>query len=120
MYLPIKLHSFLLRKKRFSQQKGVKFVRKIHDPYSVRYNDLVEQQHRDNVKQQICYTNGITLIIIPFWWNRKVESVAHSIHTTRPDILLPSHLLTHDIIPTEMPTQRQQKGSRHGNQVLIL
>ncbi len=46
----------------------------------------------DQEKKEICNRSGITLIEIPYWWDKKIETVAHAIHVTRPDILLPSNL----------------------------
>ncbi len=59
---------------------------------------------RDEQKRLLCAQDGITLVVIPFWWNRKVESVLVTIHNERPDIKLPSTLLKGAPIPTEMPT----------------
>ncbi len=59
-------------------------------------------QKRDEFKQTICYQDGITLIVIPYWWNRSVESLAHSIYMARPDVPVSSYL-TGDKIPTEIP-----------------
>jgi len=46
---------------------------------------------------------GITLIVIPYWWNKSPESVAKMIHLARPDIPFPKELLAGDPIPNEIP-----------------
>ncbi len=74
------------------------------------YNDLENVHHRDKQKQLICLNGGITLITIPFWWNKTLQSVAHTVHVARPDIPMPSALLNGDPIPNEMPKQRPSKG----------
>ncbi len=53
---------------------------------------------------------GITLIVVPFWWNGSTESLAHAIHMARPDIPVSPVLLTGDAIPTEMPSQKIEQG----------
>ncbi len=67
-------------------------------------------QQRDRIKQSMCEQNGITLIIIPYWWNKKIQSVAHEISLVRPDIRLPAHLMIGDIISRDVPTQKVEKG----------
>ncbi len=51
----------------------------------VRYNTHAVQQ-RDHLKQVICATNGITLLVIPYWWNKSIEVVLHGIAALRPDL----------------------------------
>ncbi len=65
-------------------------------------------QHRDSQKQLVCERDGITLIVIPYWWNTKIESIAHAIHTIRPDIHIPASLLTGDAIPKESKMNRDR------------
>jgi len=60
-------------------------------PVSV-YSDLSKTVQRDKLKQSICQLNGITLIVIPYWWNRSIESLAYAIREARPDLPM-SHTL---------------------------
>eukprot|EP01027_Heterolobosea_sp_BB2_P000282 GEZU01000413.1.p1 GENE.GEZU01000413.1~~GEZU01000413.1.p1 ORF type:complete len:468 (+),score=89.89 GEZU01000413.1:405-1808(+) len=46
------------------------------------------QQRRDEQKAEICQRAGITLIVVPYWWDRKQSSIAESIHAVRPDLLM--------------------------------
>jgi hypothetical protein len=48
----------------------------------------METKIRDNNKIQLCEKLGITLIHIPYWWNRNILSLKATIHKKRPDILL--------------------------------
>jgi len=75
------------------------------------YTSVEKTQQRDLFKKTICKDNGITLIVIPYWWSRKIESVVNSIHVIRPDITLPSALQKEsESIPTvEVPIQPQQR-----------
>ncbi len=66
-------------------------------------------QERDKMKRWICKGTGITLVIIPYWWDKKIESLAATIRVARPDIPFPSALLSGLPISTLSP-QRIQKG----------
>ncbi len=70
------------------------------------HQDPKEVQHRDQVKRTICSNSGITLVVIPYWWNRSIESVAQTLRRIRPDISISPDLLTGDEIPVDMPKQR--------------
>lgn len=43
-------------------------------------------QARDAVKIDLCKANNFTLIIIPYWWNKKWETLASEIEQQRPDL----------------------------------
>jgi len=45
-------------------------------------------RRRDEKKLSICRERGITLLVIPYWWNTSLESIAETIRKERPDILL--------------------------------
>ncbi len=77
-----------------------------------RYNELSIVRRRDQIKREICKSNGITLIEIPYWWNQSIESVARTIKAVRPDVPLDASLLKGDIISQEIPISREGKGKR--------
>ncbi len=59
----------------------------------------------------ICDNHGITLVVIPYWWNRNSSGVADAIHTLRPDfndILRP--FLIGERIPKSAPNNRDNSG----------
>ncbi len=58
-----------------------------------RHDEVESVRPRDQLKKTICLSHGITLVIIPYWWNKSIHSVAHTIHQARPDIQLPSAFL---------------------------
>ncbi len=62
-------------------------------------------QERDTKKRAWCQAHGITLITIPYWWDKKPESVATTLHMIRPDIGIPTSLLTGYPIPSEISHQ---------------
>jgi len=71
------------------------------------FNDVGLTKKRDKNKQVICKYSGITLIIIPFWWDRTIDSIAQTICYARPDIQFTSKYVG-AIIPTEMPIQQER------------
>jgi len=70
------------------------------------YDHASSVQKRDEVKKMVCSEAGISLIIIPFWWDNTIESVAQSIHALRPDIEIPKKWLTGKSI-TQLPPKLQ-------------
>src|SRR5690242_860134 len=73
--------------------------------YLFSYDELKYVQSRDRKKKVICKEQGISLIIIPYWWDRKIESIAATIHSIRPDIQIPSVLLKGNVITDRMIQQ---------------
>ncbi len=66
-------------------------------------------QEHDKKKEQSCYKMGITLIMVPYWWDGKLSSLATTIHNVRPDISLPSTWITSpipDSVPEAVKTLR--------------
>ncbi len=59
----------------------------------------------------MCHTNGITLIVIPYWWDKQCESIAQTVHVTRPDIEIRSQLLTGVPISSTMPNEHLKQGT---------
>jgi hypothetical protein len=45
-----------------------------------------ERKKSDISKSELCKKMGITLIEVPFWWDRKRESLAATIFSHRPDL----------------------------------
>jgi len=43
------------------------------------------------------------LVVIPYWWDKKIESVAQSIRLIRPEVELPARLLVGEPVPSERP-----------------
>ncbi len=63
----------------------------------------------------MCNEAGITLIVVPFWWNKTIESLAQTLRIKRPDLPLSLSLLRGEAISAEMPKQQHQQGmSRFG------
>lgn len=71
------------------------------------YNDVRATQRRDKFKEITCNNDGITLVVIPYWWDQRIESLAHTLHVMRPDVSLPLMLLRGDAIPTQVPQQQK-------------
>ena len=45
-----------------------------------------ERMERDNAKERLCNERGITLISVPFWWNKSRAPLLESILEARPDL----------------------------------
>ena len=66
------------------------------------YGKLAIYQRRDQAKRKFASQFGITLIPIPFWWDRSSDSLASTIEYYRPDINLQTKKKVLPI-PPEMP-----------------
>ncbi len=73
-----------------------------------RHHNVETVQQRDMYKRSVCSSHGITLIVVPFWWDEKVDSVAQQIHAVRPDIHPPAGILWNNVttIAPEMPHEK--------------
>jgi len=45
------------------------------------------QKQKDLIKEHLCEKLGITLVIIPYWWDHQISSIQANIHERRPDLL---------------------------------
>ena len=55
--------------------------------YVFRQQESIESnQTRDEIKAALSSTKGITLIEVPYWWDRKLSSLAATVYNTRPDL----------------------------------
>jgi len=73
------------------------------------HDDIAKVQQRDQSKQEICKSRGISLIVIPFWWDKYLESLSHTIHKYRPDIIPNTKSISGEAIPDSIPFQRPYK-----------
>ncbi len=80
----------------------------VHLSYVSRYDEVESVKRRDKYKQQHCQNQGITLIVVPYWWDKKVESVVKTIHLARPDIQFPPELMNGTRISMQVPKQLRQ------------
>ena len=64
-----------------------------------------ERKQKDQQKIDLCKSQGITLIPIPYWWDRKFESLQATIYNERPDLFKqkPSSKAIPDIPPSPKP-----------------
>ncbi len=58
-----------------------------------------QQKQKDERKRKLCKENEITLIEIPYWWNKETSSLAATIIKERKDLILNS-MIGGQIIPT--------------------
>jgi hypothetical protein len=66
------------------------------------FGSVIPRQRKDKWKAEYAKSAGITLISIPYWWDRSSSSLAATISYHRPDITFDGipHLIP---IPTEFP-----------------
>jgi hypothetical protein len=67
----------------------------------------------DHQKKQISKDFGLTLIPVPFWWDKRQESLISTIRQIRPDVPLPSSNspAISDAIPDKIRGQMKYKPS---------
>eukprot|EP01114_Cavostelium_apophysatum_P019216 TRINITY_DN6130_c0_g1_i2.p1 TRINITY_DN6130_c0_g1~~TRINITY_DN6130_c0_g1_i2.p1 ORF type:complete len:465 (-),score=99.86 TRINITY_DN6130_c0_g1_i2:53-1447(-) len=67
---------------------------------------LPQQLARDNEKRRVCKEAGITLVEIPYWWDRSDLSLFATIKKYRPDLLsnIKDVNIARHVIPEEKPT----------------
>jgi hypothetical protein len=80
-----------------------------------RTESFIDLKSRDKQKTELCKKQGITLIEVPYWWDRKSSSLAVTVYTIRPDLF--SQIPLGVAIPT-IPPQTRQKNTT-GNKILI-
>eukprot|EP01027_Heterolobosea_sp_BB2_P017429 GEZU01024685.1.p1 GENE.GEZU01024685.1~~GEZU01024685.1.p1 ORF type:complete len:125 (-),score=24.98 GEZU01024685.1:27-401(-) len=56
------------------------------------FGNPAQLQQLDAQKAITCKKAGVTLVAIPYWWNRSIEDLAATICKARPDLFVsPSH-----------------------------
>jgi hypothetical protein len=55
--------------------------------YGLNESNLERTQMRDKEKKQKCNEKGITLVVIPFWWNKAISSLKATIHQTKQGLV---------------------------------
>jgi hypothetical protein len=72
------------------------------------YGSAHTRQKKDEIKKNFAKKLGITLIDIPFWWNKSANSLAATIHYRRMDLLdKPKEGVLR--IPEKMPYRLQNR-----------
>jgi hypothetical protein len=70
--------------------------------YFGQYN---QYKTRDEEKVAACKASGITLIVVPYWWDKTRQSLAATLYKVRPDIwTTEKNPQTYTSIPTSLPT----------------
>jgi len=63
------------------------------------HGKTIDYAKRDEEKRQVCHALGITLIEVPYWWQRDKESIIAIIHNSRPDLIPHSVMTTPFVYP---------------------
>jgi hypothetical protein len=74
-----------------------------HYHYRKHFGDPTPYMAQDLEKQEACKANGITLIVVPYWWDYTEDSIIATIHQHRPDII--PHPGKGQPIPTTPPSK---------------
>ena len=83
-----------------------------------RIDSLNEKKSSDVTKSAICKEKGITLIEIPYWWDKSIKSLYATIYNNRPDLL--SVLPTGNPIPLIPPVEKLDKSLSRIKESLML
>lgn len=67
------------------------------DSHAFSNTTIIYSAMKDNIKQRYCFNSNITLICVPYWWDRSLEAISGIIKQIRPDIQL---------IPVVRPTSK--------------
>jgi hypothetical protein len=71
------------------------------------FGDVSVRQRRDQAKVKFASQFGITVISIPFWWDKSPSSLASTIQYYRPDINIPGKEVPP--IPLQMPARFKER-----------
>jgi hypothetical protein len=74
-----------------------------HDLYG--YAQFRFRRLKDLQKVARCKARGITLVLIPYWWDEKIASFAAELAHARPDLAIPSTLISTGITQLSPATQ---------------
>jgi hypothetical protein len=72
------------------------------------FGKATDRQRADELKANFAKQIGITVVAIPFWWDKSPHSLAHTIRLQRPDLNIPG-LLYKTSIPSKMPAKFQKR-----------
>jgi hypothetical protein len=72
------------------------------------FGSLPSYQRRDQLKRKFAAQLGLTLIPIPFWWDKSSSSLTSTLHYYRPD-LINSQDKNVPPIPLEMPSRLKKR-----------
>jgi hypothetical protein len=97
------ISGYLLTNKVFipSLQLAFEYQGETHYISNAIYGSASKRQHNDKIKREIAKDEGITLISVPFWWDKNPASLAATIRQIRPDIEV--NFVESFPIPTEVP-----------------
>ena len=110
MHLNIKyFFCFIINSDFFKGQQHYNETEFLHNMTSVE-----ERKERDKQKLELCEKQGITLVQVPYWWNKKTDSLAATIQNKRPD-LLPTLMYSEPAIPLSKPATKPKNESINKN-----
>ena len=66
---------------------GFEYQGQQHYSDQIIFGNIETRQLKDNEKRNLCQKAQIYLIEIPYWWNKRKESLVRTIHDHRPDLI---------------------------------
>jgi hypothetical protein len=72
------------------------------------FGNATDQKRKDQTKVTFAKNYGITLIQIPFWWDKSGISLASTIRYHRPDINVQVATSNEAVIPSEIPSKHNR------------
>jgi hypothetical protein len=91
---PFELDYFYPRLKLAFEFQGEQHYKSL--TYLNNIDSLIEKRQQDINKRNLCKESGITLIEVPYWWDRKRSSLLATIRTQRPELFS-------DVVGTPIP-----------------
>jgi hypothetical protein len=86
---------------------AIEFQGEVHYQTTSIFGSAAARQRKDQLKRKFAEKMGITVVSIPFWWDKTVDSLMATIHAHRFDIESPN--LKAEPIPEEMPKRTLQR-----------
>jgi len=100
--LPMELDIFLPKEQLAFEYQGEHHFRDVYH-----LGTLWQLKQRDEEKRIACRENEITLIVIPYWWNKETSSLAATIQKQRSDLVLSE---THEAQPIPSTIDHHSEG----------
>jgi hypothetical protein len=78
-----------------------------HFQHNSLFGECDERILRDQQRRKFCKESGITLIEVPYWWDKSKDSLAHTIHLCRNDLIRRPTIFSSPI-PSSPPVAKRQ------------
>eukprot|EP01114_Cavostelium_apophysatum_P016152 TRINITY_DN4542_c0_g1_i6.p1 TRINITY_DN4542_c0_g1~~TRINITY_DN4542_c0_g1_i6.p1 ORF type:complete len:1067 (+),score=194.96 TRINITY_DN4542_c0_g1_i6:160-3360(+) len=90
-----------------SEKLAIEFQGQVHYSQLFKQQSIFSVKQNDEFKQTACRNANVTLVIIPYWWNRTKQQLIAMIRQTRPDLFVNHHSEV-KALPTPDPPRLDQ------------